>query len=125
MSNSPIVSDQLHTHKAVAPSTGEVNDPSRVLVPVAEPKVWSSVDLPSLNLSDPIGTTVSLPLVPKAAPEPSLKKPVVEPTPKATPMAQSQPLDSGLEARMAQLRVTSTAFRRDADAVRRTTGTLK
>jgi hypothetical protein len=40
-------------------------------------------------------------------------------------MAQSQPLDSGLEARMAQLRVTSTALRRDADAVRRTTGTLK
>jgi hypothetical protein len=54
-----------------------------------------------------------------------LKNPVAEPTPKASTMATEAALDDGLAERMAQLRAKSASLRRDTEAVRRTTGTLK
>lgn len=124
MSTSPIVSDQLHKHNAMAPHSPAQGVSPNVVVPAAEPKVWASVDLPSLNLSDPVGTTVTLPLSPNV-PVSGLKNPVAEPTPKASTMATEVPLDDGLAERMAQLRAKSASLRRDTEAVRRTTGTLK
>jgi hypothetical protein len=125
MSTSPLVTDQLHKHNTLAPATAPSEPESRLLVAAPEPKVWASVDLPSLNLSDPVGTTVSMPLIPKIRPNPALKNLEPEPIPKASPVSHNTPLDSGLEGRMAQLRATSATLRRDTDAVRRTTGTLK
>jgi hypothetical protein len=125
MSTSPFVTDQLHKHNTLAPAT-ELTDPEdRLRVPTPEPKVWASVDLPSLNLSDPVGTTVRMPLIPKIKPSPALKNVEAVSIPKASPVSQNTPLDSGLEERMAQLRATSATLRRDTDTVRRTTGTLK
>lgn len=125
MSTSPFVTDQLHTHNTLAPVAQPADAESRVRVPAPEPKVWASVDLPSLNLSDPVGTTVRMPLIPKIKPNPALKNVEAVSIPKASPVSQNTPLDSGLEERMAQLRATSATLRRDTDAVRRTTGTLK
>jgi hypothetical protein len=125
MSTSPFVTDQLHTQHTLAPATEPTAPEPRLLVPAAEPKVWASVDLPSLNLSDPVGTTVRMPLMPKITPNPALKNIEAVPTPKASPVSPNTPLDIGLEGRMAQLRATSATLRRDTDAVRRTTGTLK
>jgi hypothetical protein len=125
MSTSPFVTDQLHKHNTLAPAT-ELTDPEdRLRVPTPEPKVWASVDLPSLNLSDPVGTTVRMPLIPKIKPNPALKNVEAVSIPKTSPVLHNTPMDSGLEGRMAQLRATSTTLRRDTDAVRRTTGTLK
>lgn len=125
MSPSPIVTDQLHKHNASAPVAAEDTPPSRVKVPLPEPKVWASVDLPSLNLSDPVGTTTPMPLTPTTTPAATLKNAEAVPTLKPSPMSHNTPLDSGLDARMAQLRSTSAALRRDAEAVKRTTGSLK
>jgi hypothetical protein len=124
MSTSPIVSDQLHKHNTMAPHSPAQGASANVIVPAAEPKVWASVDLPSLNLSDPVGTTVTLPLSP-SAPAATLKNPVAEPTNKASTTATEAALDDGLAERMAQLRAKSASLRRDTEAVRRTTGTLK
>jgi hypothetical protein len=82
------------------------------------------VDLPSLNLSDPVGTTVTLPLS-SSLPVSSLKKPMAEPTLKPTTMATEAALDDGLAERLAHLRAKSASLRRETEAVRRTTGTLK
>jgi hypothetical protein len=125
MSTSPLVTDQLHTHNTLAPASQPADPENRVQVPSPEPKVWASVDLPSLNLSDPVGTTVRMPLIPKITPNPALKNVEAVSITKASPMSHNTPLDSGLEGRMAQLRATSATLRRDTDAVRRTTGTLK
>jgi hypothetical protein len=125
MSTSPLVTDQLHKHNTLAPATAPSEPESRLLVAAPEPKVWASVDLPSLNLSDPVGTTVKMPLMPKITPNPALKNVEAVPIPKASPVSHNTPLDRGLEERMAQLRATSATLRRDTDAVRRTTGTLK
>ncbi len=124
MSTSPIVSEQLHRHNTTAAHSPTDEASQNVKVPVAEPRVWASVDLPSLNLSDPVGTTVSLPMSPPA-PVSGLKNPVAEPTPKPSSMATEVVLDDGLADRMAQLRAKSASLRRDTEAVRRTTGTLK
>lgn len=125
MSTSPFVTDQLHTHNTLAPASQPADAEVRLRVPTPELKVWASVDLPSLNLSDPVGTTVRMPLMPKITPNPALKNIEAVPTPKASPVSHNTPLDSGLEGRLAQLRATSATLRRDTDAVRRTTGTLK
>ena len=125
MSTSPFVTDQLHTHNTLAPVAQPADAESRARVPVPEPKVWASVDLPSLNLSDPVGTTVRMPLIPKIKPNPALKNVEAVSIPKTSPVSHNTPMDSGLEGRMAQLRATSTTLRRDTDTVRRTTGTLK
>jgi hypothetical protein len=125
MSTSPFVTDQLHTHNTLAPVAQPADAESRARVPVPEPKVWASVDLPSLNLSDPVGTTVRMPLIPKIKPNPALKNVEAVSIPRTSPVSQNTPMDSGLEGRMAQLRATSATLRRDTDAVRRTTGTLK
>ena len=122
MSTSPFITDQLHTHNTRAPAS-QSTDPQAV--PTPEPKVWASVDLPSLNLSDPVGTTVRMPLIPKISPNPGLKNVQAVSTPRSSTVSHNAPLDSGLEERMAQLRAKSTALRRDTDAVRSTTGTLK
>lgn len=124
MSTSPIVSDQLHKHNTTAPHSAAEATTANVIVPATEPRVWASVDLPSLNLSDPVGTTVSLPLTP-SAPAATLKNPVPEPTHKPSTKATDAVLDDGLAERMAQLRAKSASLRRDTEAVRRTTGTLK
>jgi hypothetical protein len=125
MSTSPFVTDQLHTHNTLAPASEPSGPDPRLPVRVAEPKLWASLDLPSLNLSDPVGTTVRMPLMPKITPNPALKNVEAVPTPKASPVSHNTPLDSGLEGRLAQLRATTAALRRNTDAVRRTTGTLK
>ena len=125
MSTSPFVTDQLHTHNTLAPVAQPADAESRLRGPAPEPKVWASVDLPSLNLSDPVGTTVRMPLIPKIKPNPALKNVEAVSIPKTSPVSHNTPLDSGLEGRMAQLRATSATLRRDTDAVRRTTGTLK
>jgi len=125
MSTSPFVTDQLHTHNTLAPASEPSGPDLRLPVRVAKPKLWASVDLPSLNLSDPVGTTVRMPLMPKLTPNPALKNVEAVPTPKASPVSHNTPLDSGLEGRLAQLRATTAALRRSTDAVRRTTGTLK
>ena len=125
MSTSPLVTDQLHKHNTLAPTAEPTDTEPRLQVPAPEPKVWASVDLPSLNLSDPVGTTVRMPLIPKIKPNPALKNVEAVSIPKTSPVSHNTPLDSGLEGRMAQLRATSATLRRDTDAVRRTTGTLK
>jgi hypothetical protein len=125
MSTSPFVTDQLHTHNTLAPASEPSGPDPRLPVRVAEPKLWASVDLPSLNLSDPVGTTVRMPLIPKIKPNPALKNVEAVSIPKVSPVSQNMPLDSVLEGRMAQLRATSATLRRDTDTVRRTTGTLK
>jgi len=124
MSTSPIVAEQLHKQNTHAPSAATPDATERLQVPVPEPKVWSSVDLPSLNLSDPIGTTVRLPLTPEASPA-ALKKADLVPTPPTRAPDPVPALDEGLAERMAQLRATSAGLRRQAEAVSRTTGTLK
>lgn len=124
MNTSLIVSDQLHKHNTSAPPAAADTQAAHVTVPAVEPKVWASVDLPSLNLSDPVGTMVTLPLSP-TTPVSGLKNSVAEPTPKATTMAMETAMDDGLAERMAQLRAKSASLRRDTQAVRRTTGTLK
>ena len=124
MSMSPLVTDQLHKHNTLAPASAPSDPESRLLVPSPEPKVWASVDLPSLNLSDPVGTTVTLPLS-SSLPVSSLKKPMAEPTLKPTTMATEAALDDGLAERLAHLRAKSASLRRETEAVRRTTGTLK
>ena len=125
MSMSPLVTDQLHKHNTLAPTSEPIDSEPRLQVPASEPKVWASVDLPSLNLSDPVGSTVRMPLIPKISPNPALKNVNAVPITKASPVSHNTPLDRGLEERMAQLRATSATLRRDTDAVRRTTGTLK
>ena len=124
MSTSPLVTDQLHKHNTLAPASAPSEPDSRLLVPSPEPKVWASVDLPSLNLSDPVGTTVTLP-VSSSLPVSPLKKPMAEPTLKPSTMATETALDDGLAERLAHLRAKSASLRRDTEAVRRTTGTLK
>lgn len=122
MSTSPIVTDQLHKHSTPVPKAGSSHaqgDP-----PLLNHRVWASVDLPILNLSDPVGTTRKMPLVPQAAPA-SLKNSGPVPTPKASTEVPIEPFDSGLAARMAQLRATSMALRHDVEDLRRTTGKLK
>ncbi len=109
MNTSPLVTDQLHKQNTTAP----------------EAKVWASVDLPSLNLSDPVGTTVRMTKVPKLTPNPALKNAEAVPIPKASTVSQTAPLGDGLEARMAQLRAISASLRRETDDVRRSTGNLK
>ena len=125
MSMSPLVTDQLHKHNTLAPTSEPIDSEPRLQVPASEPKVWASVDLPSLNLSDPVGSTVRMPLIPKISPNPALKNVNAVPITKASPVSHNSPLDRGLEERMAQLRAKSATLRRDTDAVRRTTGTLK
>ncbi len=124
MNTSPIVSDQLHKHNTMAPPSPEQGASANVIVSAAEPRAWASMDLPSLNLSDPVGTMVTLPLSPSATGS-GLKNPVAEPIPKTSTTATEAVLDDGLAERMAQLRAKSASLRRDTEAVRRTTGTLK
>ena len=124
MSMSPLVTDQLHKHNTLAPTSEPIDSEPRLQVPASEPKVWASVDLPSLNLSDPVGTTVTLPLS-SSLPLSSLKKPMAEPTLKPTTMATEAALDDGLAERLAHLRAKSASLRRETEAVRHTTGTLK
>jgi hypothetical protein len=78
------------------------------------------VDLPSLNLSDPIGTTVRMPL--HANPPLKIASPV--PITNTSPPAFEEPLDNGLAARLTQLRSTSTDLRTEIQAVRRKTGSI-
>jgi hypothetical protein len=66
-----------------------------------------------------------MPLIPKITPNPGLKNVQAVSIPKSSTVSHNTPLDSGLEERMAQLRAKSAALRRDTDAVRSTTGTLK
>jgi hypothetical protein len=124
MSTSPIVSDQLHKKRTTAPEQEAAAPAARLLVPTAPPKPWASVELPSLNLSDPIGTVVAVPIATTTTAAVLKKTPPV-PTLEATGSLQTAVLDSGLSERMAQLRATSAALSRQADVVRRTTGTLK
>jgi hypothetical protein len=124
MSTSPIVTDQLHKQNVTVAPSPTVAPSENLKVPIPEPRVWARVDLPSLNLSDPVGTMVSLPL-PPPVPVAGLKNPAAKPTPKPTPMATEAVLDDGLAERMAQLRAKSASLRRDTQAVRRDTGTLK
>lgn len=122
MSTSPIVTDQLHKHNTAVPKPGPSHGHGEP--PMLNNRVWASVDVPSLNLSDPIGTTRKLPMVSHAAPAP-LKNSDVVPTPKASTEVPMEPLDSGLAARLVQLRATSMALRHDVEDLRRTTGKLK
>jgi hypothetical protein len=123
MSTSPLVTDQLHKQNITAPDAQAESTDTQLTLP--DPKVWASVDLPSLNLSDPVGTTVRMSKVPKLTPNPALKNAEAVPTPKVSTMSQTAPLGDGLEARMAQLRATSASLRRETDDVRRSTGNLK
>lgn len=125
MSTSPIVTDQLHKHNTQAPVATPAAPEAKVRVPLPEPKVWASVDLPSLDLFDPVGTSITMPLIANALSAPPLKNAEPVPTPIASSLLQDAPMDSGLDARMAQLRATSSTLRRDAENVRKTTGTLK
>lgn len=125
MSTSPIVTDQLHKHNTQAPAAMPAAPEAKVRVPLPEPKVWASVDLPSLDLTEPVGTSITLPLLAMAPSAPPLKNAESVPTPIASPLLHNVPIDSGLDARMAQLRATSSTLRRDAETVRKTTGTLK
>lgn len=122
MSTSPLVTEQLHKHNTLAPASAASEPETRVPVPTPEPRVWASVDLPSLNLSDPVGTTVKMP---KITPNPALKNVEAVPITKASPVPHNTPLDRGLQGRIDQLRATTATLRRATEAVRRTTGNLK
>jgi hypothetical protein len=125
MSTSPFITDQLHTHNNPVPTSQPAVPDARLLVTAPVPKVWASLDLPSLHLSDPVGTTVRMPLIPKITPNPAFKNVEAVSITSSSPVSHNTPLSSGLEERMAQLRATSATIRRETDAVRRTTGTLK
>jgi hypothetical protein len=125
MSTSPIVTDQLHKHNTAVPEAPPTGIDAKLSTPAPAPKVWVSVDLPSLNLSDPVGTTVTLPLMPSNPVANPLKNPDHVSTPETSPHLHHTPMDIGLDARMAELRATSAALRQAALAVRRTTGNLK
>jgi hypothetical protein len=124
MSTSPIVAEQLHKQNTPTPSDAAPDGSERLHLPTPEPRVWSSVDLPSLNLSDPIGTTVRLPLTSEASGQ-ALKKADLVPTPPSRAPDPAPALDEGLAQRKSQLRATSAGLRRQTEAVSRTTGTLK
>lgn len=124
MSTSPLVTDQIHKHHAQVPHPEALPTSETVQVPLPVPKVWSSLELPSLNLSDPIGTHANL-LVPPAPSPSALKKVDLVPTPPSRVPDPAPALDRGLAERMAQLRTTSAGLRRQAEAVTRTTGTIK
>jgi len=123
MNTSPLVTDQLHKQNITV--SDAKTESAETQLPLPAPKALSSLDLPSLNLSDPVGTTVRMTPVIKLTPNPALKNAEAVPTPKTSTMSQTAPLGDGLEARMAQLRATSASLRRETDDVRRSTGNLK
>lgn len=120
MSTSPIVAEQLHTHNTTF-DADPIQPDSGVLPHEGQaPGLKATVELPSLNLTDPIGTTVRMPL----PANPALKIATPVPITKTSPPAFDEPLDNGLAARLTQLRSTSTDLRTETQAVRRKTGSI-
>jgi hypothetical protein len=120
MSTSPIVTEQLHTQKTT-PMPAHAQQKTEP--PMLKTRIWHSVDLPSLSLSDPVGTTTKMPMASSTHAQ-ALKNSDPVSTPTTSPQRPVEPLDPALEARMAQLRATTLALRDDVDDVRRNTGKL-